>query len=95
MVVGKIIGISLGSFLALKAGIAHLPKAIEIKDIIGLSFLGGVGFTMSLFIGELAFRENDLLSASKIGILFGTVIAGVSGYFILRYRLRQKSDPKS
>ncbi|WP_416446158.1 Na+/H+ antiporter NhaA [Leeuwenhoekiella sp. A16] len=95
MVVGKVCGISLGSILAYKAGIAHLPKGIKIKDIVSLSFLGGVGFTMSLFIGELAFRENDLLSASKIGILFGTVIAGVSGYFILRYRLRQKSDPKS
>lgn len=90
LLAGKVIGISLFSYLAYKLGMARLPAGLQFKDIIGLSFLGGVGFTMSLFIAELAFRDNELLSASKMGVLLASLVAGLCGYFILKYQLKRK-----
>jgi NhaA family Na+:H+ antiporter len=91
MVAGKVIGISLFSYLAYKLGIARLPAGIQFKDIFAVSILGGVGFTMSLFVAELAFREDDLLTASKLGILIGSFGAGIVGYFALRIQLKRKT----
>ncbi|WP_206074019.1 Na+/H+ antiporter NhaA [Marixanthomonas spongiae] len=90
LVIGKVVGISLFSYLAYKLKIAVLPTGISFRQIVGVSFLGGVGFTMSLFIAELAFREDDLLTVSKIGILLGTLVAGLTGYLILRFQLKKK-----
>lgn len=89
MVAGKVIGITLFSYLAYKLKIAVLPTGINFKQILGVSFLGGVGFTMSLFIAELAFRSDALLTTSKIGILLGTLVAGFAGYFILKLQLKK------
>ena len=89
MVAGKVIGITLFSYLAYKLKIAVLPTGINFKQILGVSFLGGVGFTMSLFIAELAFRSDALLTTSKIGILIGTLVAGFAGYFILKLQLKK------
>ncbi len=95
MVAGKVIGITLFSYLAYKLKIAVLPTGINFKQILGVSFLGGVGFTMSLFIAELAFRSDDLLTTSKIGILIGTLVAGIAGYMILRVQLTKKEKEKA
>ncbi len=95
MLVGKVVGISAFSYLAYKLKIAVLPTGINFKQILGVSFLGGVGFTMSLFIAELAFRSDDLLTTSKIGILIGTLVAGVAGYLILRFQLKKKEEEKA
>lgn len=92
MLVGKVIGISSFSYLAYKLKIAALPTGINFKQILGVSFLGGVGFTMSLFIAELAFRSDDLLTTSKIGILIGTLVAGIAGYVILRLQLKKNEE---
>ena len=84
LVLGKLIGISGFVWLALKAGIGTLPPSLNMKHIIGASLLGGIGFTMSIFIAELgfAYSPEDLLMA-KTGILLASVIAGVSGYIWL------------
>jgi len=95
MVLGKVIGITLFSYLAYKLKIAVLPTGINFKQILGVSFLGGVGFTMSLFIAELAFRSNDLLTTSKIGILLGSMVAGIAGYLILRFQLKKNEEEKA
>ncbi|MCT8339653.1 Na+/H+ antiporter NhaA [Flavobacteriaceae bacterium TK19130] len=95
LVAGKVIGIASFSYFAYKLKIADLPTGIGFREIIGVGFLGGVGFTMSLFIAELAFRSNDLLTSSKIGILVGTIVAGVLGYFILKYQLKRKEQQKA
>ncbi|MEH6657841.1 Na+/H+ antiporter NhaA [Leeuwenhoekiella marinoflava] len=87
MVVGKVVGIFTFSYLSCKLGLAILPKGVDLKQLLGISFLGAIGFTMSLFIGELAFRENSLLVPSKIGILLGSLIAGIIGYFLLKHFL--------
>ena len=92
MVAGKIIGITSFSYLAHRLKLAQLPKGISFKNILGVGFLGGMGFTMSLFIAELAFRDNDLLTSSKIGILLGSLVAGVIGYLLLRFQLAKKED---
>lgn len=91
LVLGKVVGITSFSYIAHQLKIADLPKGMGFKEILGISFLGGVGFTMSLFIAELAFRDNDLLTSSKIGILIGSLLAGLTGYFIIKYQLSKKS----
>lgn len=84
LIVGKVVGISLASFLSVKAGIARLPNGVNFKHIIGAGFLGGLGFTMSLFIANLAFTSPSLLSSAKIGILAGSFIACIIGYVVLK-----------
>ncbi|CAA6828603.1 MAG: Na+/H+ antiporter NhaA type [uncultured Thiotrichaceae bacterium] len=84
LVLGKLLGIAGFVWLALKVGIGVLPAQLNMKHIIGVSLLGGIGFTMSIFIAELGFANSpeDLLMA-KTGILFASLIAGVSGYLWL------------
>ncbi|MFC6269410.1 Na+/H+ antiporter NhaA [Frigoriflavimonas asaccharolytica] len=85
LLIGASAGIMLFSWLALKFGWASLPENVSFKHIIGVSFLGGVGFTMSIFISTLAFDDIALQSGSKIGILVGSTIAGIAGYLFLRF----------
>ena len=83
--IGKQIGVFSFCWLAVKAGIARLPNDSNWTQMYGLSILCGIGFTMSLFIGSLAFENvgNDYLISDRIGILFGSVISAIAGYFIL------------
>jgi NhaA family Na+:H+ antiporter len=83
LVVGKQIGITLGAWLVVRAGLAALPEGVTWRHVYGGAWLGGIGFTMSLFVAELAFGEPSLASA-KIGILAASLIAGVGGYLFLR-----------
>jgi len=83
---GKMIGISLFTFLSVKLRIASLPEKVTFQNIFGIAILAGVGFTMSLFIGNLAFMDNSLyLNSAKIGIIAGSIVSGVLGYLVLRY----------
>lgn len=84
LVAGKLLGIAGFVWIALKFGIGSLPEDLNMKHIIGAALLGGIGFTMSIFIAELGFAHSpeDLLMA-KTGILLASIIAGVSGYLWL------------
>lgn len=94
LIFGKSIGITLFSYLGIKLGLADMPDDINFKQIIGVSFIAGIGFTMSIFISNLAFQGNAaLLDASKIGIIAGSLISGTIGYIILRFY--SKSAKKS
>ncbi len=84
LVAGKQIGILLFSFLAVRLRLAELPAGVTWRHIWGVSWLGGIGFTMALFIDGLAFGDSPLLDTAKIGILTASVISGVVGYLILR-----------
>jgi NhaA family Na+:H+ antiporter len=84
LVFGKQIGITLFSFLAVKAGLASLPSSVTWRQIYGVSWLGGIGFTMSLFITGLAFVPGMLTDLSKTSIYAASVIAAVGGLWILR-----------
>lgn len=80
LVLGKLIGIAGVSWLAVKLGIGELPKGTNFKQIVGVGLLGGIGFTMSIFIAELAFPGNEAyLLMAKTGILFASLIAGIGG----------------
>jgi Na+:H+ antiporter, NhaA family len=82
--IGKPLGILLFSFLAIKFGLSKLPNEVTWNHIIGAGFLGGIGFTMSIFITLLAFDNADIVQSSKISILLGSLAAGLVGYLILR-----------
>ena len=84
--VGKQIGVMLISFIAVKFGVAHMPDKSSWLSLYGVSILTGVGFTMSLFVGNLAFVENiQYIDGVKIGVLSGSLLSTVFGYFILLY----------
>jgi Na+:H+ antiporter, NhaA family len=87
LVFGKPIGITLFSWLASRAGVAALPGDARWGTLHGVSWLGGIGFTMSLFIANLAFAGTPLLEEAKIGILIASSIAGVTGWGILKRTL--------
>lgn len=82
---GKLVGISVFSFIGVKLKITELPNGIKFKQIIGVAILAGVGFTMSIFIANLAFAETpSYIDSAKIGILIGSLISGIIGYIVLR-----------
>lgn len=84
--VGKLIGISTLSYLSIKLGIAELPDNVKFPQIIGVAILAGVGFTMSIFIGNLAFTEAPkYIDSAKVGIIVGSIISGIVGFLILKY----------
>lgn len=92
LIVGKPLGITLFAWLAVKIGLASKSAAIEWRDVFGVAWLGGIGFTMSLFISELAFRSDTIADDARIGILIGSLVAGTVGYFILRETLPPPRD---
>ncbi len=89
LVVGKPVGIIGASWLAIRSGAAALPPGASWRHVIGAGFLAGIGFTMALFIGSLAFGESELLDAAKMGILAASLIAGGIGFALLRGSSRQ------
>lgn len=85
LIAGKIIGIAGISWLVLKLGLGRLPEGTTYSQIVGVSMLGGIGFTMSIFIAELAFAGSaEYLLMAKTGIVIASVLAGVAGYLWLR-----------
>lgn len=88
MTVGNFVGIFLFSWTSLKLNLSVLPENVNIKQLAGVSILGGLGFTMSLFINSLAFSDAVLIDSAKMGILFGSLIAGIIGYLVLRITIR-------
>jgi len=81
--VGKPLGITVFSFLAIKIGFSQLPNGVSWKHIVGAGFLGGIGFTMSIFITLLAFSNPEVVQSSKISILLSSLLAGSVGFIIL------------
>jgi Na+:H+ antiporter, NhaA family len=79
LVLGKFVGVGLSSWLAVKLGIAKLPSGVNWLHILGVSWLAGIGFTMSLFVSQLAFNSAEFVEEAKLGILLGSTIAAVIG----------------
>lgn len=80
---GKPLGIILFSLLAVKLNLAGLPAGVHKKELLGIGFLGGIGFTMSLFITILAFGESALADSAKLAIMLASLVAGITGAWIL------------
>jgi len=78
---GKVLGVGLCSWIIIKFRLSGLPRGVSLTQIVGIGFLAGVGFTMSIFIGSLAFATHpELLLNAKIGIVFASLVAGITGY---------------
>ncbi len=88
LILGKPIGIALFSYLSVKFKVCKLPEDVNWKAVIGVGFLGGIGFTMSIFITLLAFSDAEHIDNSKIMILISSLIAGAIGFFYLKTVLK-------
>ncbi len=84
LIVGKPIGIALMSFLVVALGICRLPLDLNYKHIVGAGILGGIGFTMSIFITNLAFTDSNVINNSKMAILLASLTAGTIGFIWLK-----------
>jgi NhaA family Na+:H+ antiporter len=94
LVIGKVTGISLGIIIALKLGFGRLPDGLLLRHIPGLGLLGGIGFTMSIFIAGLGFsNQPEHLLIAKTGILTASLIAGLAGYLWLRFCCARSHNP--
>lgn len=92
LVGGKLLGIVGFSWLAVRLGASKLPQGLDFRHIIGVGLMGGIGFTMSIFVAELGFAHypQDLLLA-KTGIVVASLVAGVSGFLWLYFTSRQRN----
>jgi len=94
LAIGKPLGIWLFSLLGVGLGLCVLPSDLKWKNILAVGFLGGIGFTMSIFITLLAFDSEAMVNSSKIAIIFASLIAGVIGYVFLKLTLKTQTDEK-
>lgn len=85
LLIGKSIGVIGSSILLVKLKIAQLPQGITFRHLVGIGFLASIGFTMSLFISNLAFQNPEHILQAKIGIFVGSIIGGLLGFLILKY----------
>lgn len=90
LVIGKQLGIFGACWLAVKAGWARLPEGVGFRHVYGLSCLAGIGFTMSLFIGNLAFVDPQQIAAVKFGVLGGSLVSAITGIVVLRFASPRK-----
>lgn len=93
LVLGKQIGVTLFAWLATRLGLASLPAEISWRQVYGAGWIAGIGFTMSLFIADLAFEDVSLLASAKVGILAASVIAGTVGFLLLRGSSERPTEP--
>jgi NhaA family Na+:H+ antiporter len=79
LVAGKFVGISLFSWIAVRLGVARLPRGVTWRHLLGAAWLGGIGFTMSIFIAQLAFTDAAMVEQAKLGILIASAVSAVIG----------------
>jgi NhaA family Na+:H+ antiporter len=92
LLLGKPVGILLASWLTVQLGFSRLPSGVGWVHILGVGFLGGIGFTMALFIAQLAYTD-PALDLAKIGILVGSLLAGIIGFLLLRFFTQPQTEP--
>jgi NhaA family Na+:H+ antiporter len=85
LVVGKPLGVMLMSFITIQLKICHLPHKTTWTQFYGMSMLTGIGFTMSLFIGSLSFSDMEYQNIMRLGVISGSLLAGLGGYGVLVY----------
>lgn len=90
LVVGKFLGIFLFTLLSVKLRISPMPSGMTTGNLLGVSLLGGIGFTVSLFIANLSFSNAALLAQAKLGVVSGTVVAALLGIVVLKISLRRR-----
>lgn len=93
LILGKPLGIFIFSFLASRTGIAAMPSHTSYKQLFGVTLLGGIGFTMSIFTASLAFKQTDLQIVSKVAIMVGSFISAIAGFVYLSRFAAKKVRP--
>lgn len=92
LLIGKTVGIFLFTWLCVKLNIAPFPKGMNLKNLLALGLLGSIGFTMSLFVTQLAFSHEEYKMQAKIGIFAASIIGGFLGYIILKSQCKNRSE---
>jgi NhaA family Na+:H+ antiporter len=93
---GKLTGIFSFTWLAIKLKISSLPKDMSWKNLLGISILGGIGFTVALFLASLSYPiDSSFLNQAKLGIIIGSLISGIAGYLVLKSTLQVKRQYKT
>ena len=95
LILGKPLGIVSFAFTGALIGLCKLPKGLQWKNIIGVGFLGGIGFTMSIFITILAYDDVALINSSKIAIIVASITAGLLGFLFLKFTLKNTSKEEA
>lgn len=91
MFLGKFVGIFLFSYLGVKLKLVELPSALNFHHILGIAAIAGVGFTMSIFIANLAFQDDLIrINSAKVGIIIGSFISALTGYLLLKFLSKNK-----
>jgi NhaA family Na+:H+ antiporter len=93
LLLGKPAGIMLFTWLAIRSGLVSLPAGVSWRAVHGAAWLGGIGFTMSIFIAGLAFGDSTLNNAAKSGVLLSSVVASVVGAVLVSRACRLSSGP--
>jgi len=84
LVVGKLVGVSVASWIAVRTGVAALPRGVTWPQVVGIAAVAGIGFTVSLFITNLAFDDPEVAETAKIAVLLASATAAVVGATVLR-----------
>ncbi len=84
--IGKQLGIFIPFALAVKSGLCRMPEGVGYLQVYGMAILCGIGFTMSLFIGELAFGQPELQTSVRVGVMVGSLLSALAGYAVLRFQ---------
>ncbi len=92
LMVGKPLGITFFSYLGVKSGLSELPDALNWRQILGMGMSGGIGFTISIFISGLAFKDPDIQSGAVLGIIIASLLSGLFAYLII-YRASAPPAP--
>lgn len=92
LVVGKQVGVFGFMYIATKLGLVQRPQGVSWMQLYGLACLTGIGFTMSLFIGNLAFADPEQIETVKLGVISGSLVSGILGYCLLRFTPNQGQD---
>lgn len=88
LVVGKVVGITGASWLMIRLGVSKLPSGSNWGHIIGVGILAGIGFTVSIFVTELAFEQEQLITISKMSVFLASIISGVISIVVLRFMIK-------
>lgn len=95
LLLGKPIGIMLLACLPVRLGWAQLPAGVEWGMVAAVGVLGGIGFTMSLFVAQLAYADPARLGIAKMGVLMATLASGIMGYFLMRWAVAKTADART
>ena len=93
-VISMVIGITAAVYLVVRYGIARLPAGVRWLEVIGVGFIAGIGFTMSLFIGALAFEDETMMDRARLGVLSGSTVAALAGIAVIVAVTRRALSPR-